>query len=185
MHFSGRVEFYSKPKADGTPGPLVKKVKCFEKTTLNVLVEEGTGVADNDSMVRVDVFKVEGDGYYLVPIYVADTLKETLPNRAIVAYKPYEQWKPMKEEDFLFSLYPNDLIRIQSKKDMVFGKTQKGSDLPEKVSTQDILVYYKSTGITVGSITIITNDNSYMISSLGVKTLKSIEKYQVDVLGNC
>lgn len=178
------VPFY-KPKADGTQGPLVKKVKCFEKTTLHVLVEEGTGVADNDSMVRVDVFKVEGDGYYLVPIYVADTLKEKLPNKAIVAYKPYSQWKEMSDEDFLFSLYPNDLIRIQSKKDMVFAKAQKGSDLPEKVVTQDALVYYKSTGITVGSITIINNDNSYIISSLGVKTLKCLEKYQVDVLGNC
>lgn len=178
------AEPFYKPKSDGTPGPLVKKVKCYEKTTLNVLVEEGTGVADNDSMVRVDVFKVEGDGYYLVPIYVADTLKETLPNKAIVAHKTYNQWKEMKDADFLFSLYPNDLIRVQSKKDMIFTKTQKDSDLPEKIATQDILVYYKSTGISSGSITVINNDNSYMISSLGAKTLKSIEKYQVDVLGN-
>jgi CRISPR-associated endonuclease Csn1 len=178
------AEPFYKPKADGTPGPLVKKVKCFEKTTLNVLVEKGTGVADNDSMVRVDVFKVEGDGYYLVPIYVADTLKEILPNKAIVARKPHEQWKEMKEEDFVFSLYPNDLIRVQSKKDMVFAKTQKESDLPENYLAKDVLVYYKQTDISSGCIKIINSDNSYSVKGLGVKTLKSIEKYQVDVLGN-
>ena len=90
----------------------------------------------------------------------------------------------MNDEDFLFSLYPNDLIRIQNNKDIVFTRSQKDSDLPEKIATQDILVYYKSTGISSGSITVINNDNSYMISSLGAKTLKSIEKYQVDILGN-
>lgn len=178
------AEPFYKPKADGTPGPLVKKVKCFEKTTLNVLVEKGTGVADNDSMVRVDVFKVEGDGYYLVPIYISDTLKETLPNKAIVAHKPHEQWKEMKEEDFVFSLYPNDLIRVQSKKDMVFAKTQKESDLPDKFSTRDILVYYKGANISTAAIAVVNNDNSYKIEGLGVKTLMDIEKYQVDVLGN-
>ena len=149
-----------------------------------MLVEKGTGVADNDSMVRVDVFKVEGDGYYLVPIYISDTLKETLPNKAIVAYKPYEQWKEMKEKDFLYSLYPNDLIRVQNKKDMVFSKVQKESDLSDKFSTRDILVYYKRANIATAAIAVVNNDNSYKIKGLGVKTLMDIEKYQVDVLGN-
>ena len=178
------AEPFYKPKADGTPGPLVKKVKCFEKTTLNVLVEDGTGAADNDSMVRVDVFKVEGDGYYLVPIYVADTLKETLPNKAIVAHKQYSQWKEMNDEDFLFSLYPNDLIRIQSKKDMKFVKSQNESSWPENYIAKDIICYYKQTDISSGTIKIINNDDSYSLRGLGVKTLQSLEKYQVDVLGN-
>ena len=178
------AEPFYKPKSDGTRGPLVKKVKCFEKTTLNVLVEEGTGVADNDSMVRVDIFKVEGDGYYLVPIYVADTLKETLPNKAIVAHKLYNQWKEMNDEDFLFSLYPNDLIRIQSKKDMKFVKSQNESSWPENYIAKDIICYYKQTDISSGTIKIINNDDSYSLRGLGVKTLQSLEKYQVDVLGN-
>ncbi|EJX02134.1 hypothetical protein EVA_09758 [gut metagenome] len=35
-----------------------------------------------------------------------------------------------------------------------------------------------------GAIEVINNDNSYTIESLGTKTLKSIEKYTVDILGN-
>ena len=37
---------------------------------------------------------------------------------------------------------------------------------------------------TGGTITVRTHDNSYGIPSLGLKTLKSLCKYQVDVLGN-
>ena len=66
---------FHKPKSDGTPGPIVNKVKLCEPTTLNVRALKGAGVADNDSMVRIDVFHVENDGYYFVPIYIADTLK--------------------------------------------------------------------------------------------------------------
>ena len=67
-------------------------------------VHKGNGVADNGGMVRVDVFFVEGEGYYLVPIYVADTKKAELPNRAIVANKQYEEWKEMRNEDFVTSV---------------------------------------------------------------------------------
>ena len=72
---------FRKPKSDGTPGPVVKKVKLWEPTTLNVKLHQGNGIADNDTMVRVDVFYIEDDGYYFVPIYVADTCKKVLPNQ--------------------------------------------------------------------------------------------------------
>ena len=73
------AEPFHKPKSDGTPGPIVNKVKLWEPSTLNVSLHGGNGVADNDSMVRVDVFHVEDAGYYLVPIYVADTKKPYCP----------------------------------------------------------------------------------------------------------
>lgn len=75
-------------------------MKTIEKATLTVPVHGGA--ASNDTMVRVDVFLVPGDGYYWVPVYVADTLKPELPNRAVVAFKPYSEWKEMREEDFIF-----------------------------------------------------------------------------------
>ena len=109
-------EPFYKPKSDGTPGPLVKKVKTIEKRSLSVPLANNTAAADNGSMVRVDVFYVDGEGYYLVPIYVADTVKKELPSRAIIPYKPYEEWKLMNDKDFVFSLYPNDLIKVTSKK---------------------------------------------------------------------
>ena len=179
-------EPFYKPKADGSQGPLVKKVKIQAKSTLAVPVEEKTGVADNDSMVRVDVFKVEGEGYYLVPVYVADTVKKELPNRAIVAYKPYEEWKLMDDKNFLFSLYPNDLIEVESKRDIKFALTKeakKESTLEQSFLTRKVLSYYQGTNISTAAIHLINHDKTYEQTSLGVKTLKSIKKFQVDVLG--
>lgn len=175
---------FHKPKSDGSEGPLVKKVKLINKATLTVPVLDNTAVADNGSMVRVDVFYVEGEGYYLVPIYVADTVKKELPNKAIVAYKPYEEWKEMREENFVFSLYPNDLIRIASKKDMKFNLVNKESTLAPNYKSKEVYVYYKGSDIATAAITAINHDNTYKLRGLGAKTLLKMEKYQVDVLGN-
>lgn len=178
------AETFYKPKADGTPGHRVDKVKIYKKSTLNVPVHKGNGVADNGGMVRVDVFYVKGEGYYLVPIYVADTKKEKLPNRAIVGGKPYTEWKEMQDEDFIFSLYPNDLINIESKRDIKFTVSQKESTLSESCLVKKIFAYYVGTDIATGSIKVIINDNTYFARGLGIKTLIKFEKYQVDVLGN-
>lgn len=177
-------EPFNKPKSDGTKGPLVKKVKLIERTTSVVSIQGGTAYAKNDSIVRTDVFYIDGEGYYLVPIYVTDTIKSELPNKAIVAHKPYEQWKEMNDNDFLFSLYKNDLIKVISKKDMTFSLRNKESKLASTYSTKEEFVYFKSVNISSGAFTVINHDNSYSICSLGAKTLLSIEKYQVDFLGN-
>ena len=174
---------FHKPKSDGTPGPVVNKVKLCEPTTLNVPVLKGAGVADNDSMVRIDVFHVENDGYYFVPIYIADTLKKELPNKACVAYKPYEQWKEMADKDFIFSLYPNDLLRVTHKTKLKLTKAQKESTLPDTYETKQEMLYYISAGISVASIACRTHDSSYEIRSMGIKTLEKLEKFTVDVLG--
>lgn len=174
---------FRKPKRDGTPGPVVKKVKRMEKSTLNVSLPNG-GVAIHDKRVRIDVFLVPGDGYYFVPIYVADTLKAELPDRASVAHKEYKDWKQMREEDFIFSLYPNDLVKVTHKSGMTFARANKESTLPESYQTKSEFVYYKSANISKGSLTVINHDNTYGIDSLGIKTLRGLEKYTVDMLGN-
>ena len=172
--------FY-KPKKDGSPGPRVDKVKIREKATVGLPVRDG--IAANGSMVRIDVFYVEDDGYYFVPIYVADTKKESLPNKAVVAYKAYSEWKEMKDENFIFSLYPGDLVRIQSRKGIKLNLA-KGGTGEKEIVRQEGMYYYRAAGITVGAIQIETHDRRYLQPSLGIKTLQSIEKYQVDVLGN-
>ncbi len=177
-------EPFYKPKSDGSRGPLVKKVKTIEKRSLSVPLANNTAAADNGSMVRIDVFYIDGEGYYIVPIYVADTVKKELPNRAIVAFKPYEKWKLMDDNDFVFSLYPNDLIKVTSKKKMKFSLVRKESTLDKEYLTQTEYLYYKYTGISTASIKVINHDNTYKIDNMGVKTLLSIEKYEVDVLGN-
>ena len=175
------VQPFYKPKKDGTPGPRVDKVKICEKATVGLPVRDG--IAANGSMVRIDVFYVEDDGYYFVPIYVADTKKESLPNKAVVAYKAYSEWKEMKDENFIFSLYPGDLVRIQSRKGIKLTLTKGGTGEPEIVRQQG-MYYYQTANISSGAVTISTHDRRYSQSSLGIKTLQSIEKYQVDVLGN-
>lgn len=178
------TEPFHKPKSNGAEGPIVKKVKVMNKSTLSVPVLNDTAIADNGSMVRVDVFYVEGEGYYLVPIYVSDTVKDALPNKAIVAQKTYKEWKEMSDDDFVFSLYPNDLIKVKTKKNMQLSLVNKESTLAKNYSGNNIFVYYKKTGISTATITVINHDNTYVLNSLGVKTLLSIEKYTVDVLGN-
>lgn len=175
-------KFY-KPTKSGLQGPEVKKVKLVEKSTLFVSVHGGKGAAKNEKMIRIDVFYVPNDGYYFVPIYVADTLKETLPNKAVVAYKRYEEWKEMKDEDFIFSLYPNDLIKVTSRRNIKLGLVNKENSLPKEILRKSEFLYYISADISVGTIHAVNHDNAYF-TRLGVKTLESLEKYQVDVLGN-
>ena len=177
-------EPFFKPKKDGSQGPLVKKVKIIEKSTLSVPLDNGNAIAGNDSMVRVDVFYINGEGYYLVPVYEVDTVKKILPNKAIVPNKSYEEWKIMSDENFVFSLYPNDLIAIKSNKKMTFSLDNKNSTLPEKYVSTFELVYYRNTDISTASINVINHDKTYVKKSLGVKNLMKIEKYSVDVLGN-
>ena len=135
-------------------------------------------------MVRVDVFFVEEEGYYLVPVYVADTVKPELPNRAIVGGKPYDKWKEMDNDDFVFSLYPNDLIKVKSKREMKFNLVSPDSTLAKNYAARESMLYYKGTDISTAAVTAINHDNTYKLRGLGVKSLLSIEKYSVDVLGN-
>lgn len=182
------VPFY-KPRADGSPGPLVKKVKIVKKTDAYVKVNGGKGVADNGDMLRVDVFyraEGRGKGYYLIPIYAADVVKEELPNKAIVAHKPYEAWIDMKSEEFLFSLYQNDLIYIESEKGVDLNSVSKINDnkkMSVKIKERAMFGYYQGVNRSTSAITIINHDNTYQQTSLGVRNIKKIKKMQVDVLG--
>lgn len=180
------AEPFFKPKADGTQGPPVHKVTLVKKSTLSVPVLGGAGAADNDTMVRIDIFHIDGDGYYMIPIYVADTRKPQLPNRAVIAFRPYSEWKEMQEKDFLFSLYPNDLIGITSRKEngLKFTVQNADSTLEKNYICTQALAYYNSANIAIGTIFIRTHDAAYGIASLGIKTLRQLCKYQVDVLGN-
>lgn len=175
------AEPFYKPKRDGTRGPLVKKVKIYEKKTITVPV--GGGNADNGSMIRVDVFYMEDEGYYYVPIYTADVIKGALPNRAVVAHKSHSEWKVMDDKDFLFSMYPNELLYIESQKGIKL-KTKKGSSRQEEIARKAGLYYFKRLNIAANALFIITHDNGYEQPSLGGKTLSCLKKYTVDALGN-
>lgn len=187
------AEPFYKPKRDGTSGPLVKKVKIYKTYNNTVEVKRGDARAsnkhigcarnDSNSMIRVDVFYIEGDGYYYVPIYITDVVKDELPNRAVVANKSHGEWKVMDDKDFLFSMYPNDLIYVERKQ--VFKLTApKNSSLDPTISKTKGLFYYRSFNSNTGSFEIYTHDSSYYKESLGGKTLSCLKKYTIDALGN-
>lgn len=174
------AEPFYKPKKDGTPGPRVDKVKIAEKASLSV--STGRGVADNGEMIRMDVFHIPDDGYYFIPVYVADTKKATLPSKAVVAHKSPEAWKQMKPEHFLFSVFKGDLIYVESSKGISLTLAEKAIG-EKKIQVKSGLFYFCGANISKGSIAIETHDRRYEMEGLGVKKLKAIEKRQVDVLG--
>ena len=173
-------EDFHKPKADGTDGPVVKKVKLISKQSLGVKVNGGAGICSNGSMIRIDLFRENGK-YYYVPVYTADAIKKELPMKAATAAKPYEKWKVMKEENFLFSIYPGDLIEIQAAKGKTIPVTTVDKEKREK---QTIKAYFNGADISSASISGESHDRTFSFRGLGVQSLDSIKKFQVDILGN-
>ena len=143
-----------------------------------MFVNGGAGMADNENMIRIDVFRENGK-YYIVPIYASDTVKNTLPNKAIVAKKPYDKWKEVKDEDFLFSLYKWDLIKISHKSGIKVTKYTG-----ERGAIKELMAYYKGTDIGSAGIEGKMHDSTYSFRGIGIQSLECIKKYQVDVLGN-
>jgi len=107
-----------------------------------------------------------------------------LPNKACVAFKPYELWKEMTDENFVFSLYPGDLVKVTAKKPYKMALVNAASTLDKVHICNEQLLYYIGAGITIATIEVINDDKTYTVKSMGIKSLKLIEKYCVDVLGN-
>ena len=64
----------------------VRKVKVVQKSTLQAVLNDGKAMADNGSMVRIDVFRTPKK-YVFVPVYVKDTVAKELPRKACVPLK--------------------------------------------------------------------------------------------------
>lgn len=153
-------------------GQQVKSIRVEQVQKSGVLVRENTGVADNanGSMVRVDVFRKNGK-FFLVPIYTWQAAKGILPNKAVIQGKNESEWEDMDESAvFKFSLFPNDLIELKTKKERFFG-------------------YYAGLNRHTGGLNIKTHDTDKTqgkngtFEGLGVKVAISFEKYQIDELG--
>lgn len=106
-----------------------------------------------------------------------------LPQKAVAAYAAAENRREMRDSDFLFPLYAGDLIRIKAKKPIGLQLANKDASGEPELQRKEWMLYYVSAGITTGSITVTTHDRKYQKDSLGLKTLLSIEKYEVDPLG--
>jgi len=95
-----------KPDRDGNAtGPVVRAVTVVIDKLSGIPVRGG--IAKNDSMLRVDVFRHKKDGkFHLVPIYVHHTIAKELPNRAVVAFKDEKDWT-LIDEGFDFWVFRN------------------------------------------------------------------------------
>ena len=161
--------FYKYDKA-GNRTQQVKAVRVEQVQKTGVWVRNHNGIADNATMVRVDVFE-KGGKYYLVPIYSWQVATGILPNRAVVHGKDEEDWTVMDDSfEFKFVLYANDLIKLTAKKNEFLG-------------------YFVSLNRATGAIDIRTHDTDStkgkngIFQSVGVKTALSFQKYQIDELG--
>lgn len=156
-----------KPKKDGSQGPRIKKVKILEKTNVGVFVNDGKGIAQNGGIVRIDIFK-KNEKYYIVPIYVADLVKNEFPNKVIKNNRPRKEWETIDESyEFMFSLQQNDLVKLKTKNEEVFG-------------------YYRKCPGNQNAIFIDQHDinNAKLSQKYGITNALVFEKYTVDILGN-
>ena len=158
-----------KPSKPGKTAPIVRTVNLMDTQKSGIPVRGG--IANNGSMLRVDIF-TDGKKFHALPLYVADAVKPELPNRAVVAYKPEDEWTVMDENyRFLFSLHPNDWVKVIFKK-----------DAPKEG-------YFSGLNRATGAISIWTHDRGNQagkggfLDGIGIKTALSVEKFHVDMLG--
>lgn len=161
-----------KPDREGnSTGPIVRTVTMVIDRLSGIPVRGG--VAKNDSMLRVDVFRHRKDGkFHLVPVYVHHAaiwkrIKE-LPNRAIVGKKDESEWTLMDDKyAFQFSLHPNDLFRLTVGQEAVIG-------------------YFSGVNINDAGVKFFLPDQRGVdhLHKKGVSNASLFQKLHVDALGN-
>ena len=157
-----------KPDRDGNPtGPVVRTVTMVIDKLSGIPVRGG--IAKNDSMLRVDVFRNTNDGkFHLVPVYVHHAVAPELPSRAVVGKKDESQWTLMDDSyAFQFSLYPNDLIQLH-------------------VGQESVLGYFSGVNINDAGVKYFPPDQRGIeqLRKKGVSSATVFQKFHVDVLGN-
>jgi len=164
-----------KPSAENKVAPEIRSVKLLSTQKGGVLLRGG--VADQASMLRVDVFEKKGK-HYLVPIYQSNRHKNlALLNRAATAAKPRDEWTLIDESySFKFTLNKNDAVLLKNRNREYFG-------------------YFAGLNVATAAIDIASHDNNININpgkawqgmwpGNGLKTgILRFEKFNVDVLGN-
>ncbi len=149
---------------------LNSKNKKFVASKVKSGVPVRGGLAANGNMVRTDVFSKKNtkgkEEFYLVPVYVTDTIKNELPNKAVVAHKPESEWIEIDETfTFKFSLFLDDYVKIKKGQNEIEG-------------------YF--TGMDRASASISLHDQKTPLikfRGIGVKSLNSIKKFVVSPLG--
>ncbi len=172
------AEEFRKPKSNGEPGPIVKKVKIGAIANNYVQIGEKTAV-DNGKRKRIDIYEKDGKNY-IVPIYVSDIYKGVMPRGAITPGKLKDEWLQIDETyRFKFSLYPNDLFYVESRGENINGSYNLNK---KPLQLTHGFVYYTGVDITDCRLSFCSLDNSASFRKNGTNLY--LEKYVIDVLGN-
>ena len=157
-----------KPSKNPDKAPIIRSVKLLTVQKSGIPIRGG--IANNGTMLRADIFTKNGR-FHAVPVYAADAVKTELPNRAVIAYKPEDEWTVMDEShQFLFSLHPNDWVCIHLK-----GEIKEG--------------YFSGLDRATGAVSLWIHDRKQSVGKdgqwrgIGIKTAIAVEKYHVDFLG--
>ena len=168
--FGPEQEPLRKPSKNQEKAPIIRSVKLSRTQKSGLLVRHG--IADNDTMLRADIF-TKGNKFYAVPVYVANIVNKELPNKAVVQRKLEKDWPIMDDScTFLFSLYPNDWVRLRLKKEEI----REGYYSHLHRGTGNIDIWCHDRNRTIGK--------NGLLEGNGIKTALAIEKYHVDLLGN-
>ena len=158
-------------KKDGSRGPVVWGLRVMERHPTGVQLQKKGGMADNGSMVRLDVYRIDNK-FVADPIYVVDLVDKLRSARYCKIGVGQSNW-PLTPAGLpkLFSLYRNSYVRIQ-KKD---GQLIEG--------------YYVGFDIASSRIKIRTHDGDQRKGEegffrIGIASLKQFEVMHVDILGN-
>lgn len=174
-------EPFYKPAKNKSCQNQVKSVKL--QKTINDGVEVNGGIAENGSMIRIDVFENKSK-FYFIPVYVKDFYNKQLPNKICKAGCLYKDWSELDESyTFKFSLFKNDIIKICSKKGFNFVPCDKKAK-KEIFVFNDLLVYYKCANRATSSISFETIDGKYQAEGVGIQNLLQFDKFEIDLLGN-
>lgn len=142
----------------GPTGAVVRKLRLERVKSSGIDVRGG--VATRATIVRLDVFKVDGK-YLAIPIYLHQIAeKANYPEPPVPVGK---NGAPVGNEHFVFSLYPKDLIYIENSKGV------------------KIHAHYTSFDITNRRILFVSLDGKN--DKAGVGGLKKLVKFNVDRIG--
>jgi CRISPR-associated endonuclease Csn1 len=151
-------------------GDPISKVTLLTNKKPELIVREGA--VDRGEMARVDVFRKKSAAgawqHYVIPIYPHQIAREVLPpNRAVQANTPEDKWPLIDDTyEFMWSLTPMNYLEIETAN----GEHMEG--------------YYRGASRSTGAFEISNNRNSNdKKSGIGARTLKTLNKYTIDRLG--